>query len=76
LPIQAFRHATPGPPPHAKSLQALIILDASPVSRLRLPRPAAAFMLFLLLVGPTVYILKVFTQNLGFYIQNLPQLSF
>lgn len=37
---------------------------------------AAAFMLFLLLVGPTVYILKVFTQNLGFYIQNLPQLSF
>lgn len=33
-------------------------------------------MLFLLLVGPTVYILKVFTQNLGFYIQNLPQLSF
>jgi len=37
---------------------------------------AAAFMLFLLAVGPTVYILKAFTQNLGFYIQNLPQLSF
>ncbi|MBD3224644.1 MAG: BCCT family transporter [Caldithrix sp.] len=37
---------------------------------------AGIFMLFLLLVGPTVYILKAFTQNLGFYIQNLPQLSF
>lgn len=37
---------------------------------------AAAFMVFLLVVGPTVYILKAFTQNLGFYIQNLPQLSF
>jgi choline/carnitine/betaine transport len=37
---------------------------------------AAAFMAFLLVVGPTVYILKSFTQNLGFYIQNLPQLSF
>jgi choline/glycine/proline betaine transport protein len=37
---------------------------------------AAALMLFLLLVGPTVYILKVFTQNIGFYIQNLPRLSF
>ena len=37
---------------------------------------AGAFMLFLLAVGPTVYILKAFTQNLGFYIQNLPQLSF
>lgn len=37
---------------------------------------AAAFMVFLLAVGPTVYILKAFTQNIGFYIQNLPQLSF
>jgi choline/carnitine/betaine transport len=37
---------------------------------------AGAFMVFLLLVGPTVYILKAFTQNIGFYIQNLPQLSF
>lgn len=37
---------------------------------------AGTFMLFLLVVGPTVYILKAFTQNLGFYIQNLPQLSF
>jgi len=37
---------------------------------------AAAFMLFLLVMGPTVYILKAFTQNIGFYFQNLPQLSF
>jgi len=37
---------------------------------------AGAFMLFLLVVGPTVYILKAFTQNIGFYLQNLPQLSF
>jgi choline/glycine/proline betaine transport protein len=37
---------------------------------------AGAFMVFLLLVGPTVYILKAFTQNIGFYMQNLPQLSF
>jgi choline/glycine/proline betaine transport protein len=37
---------------------------------------ASAFMVFLLLVGPTVYILKAFTQNIGFYLQNLPQLSF
>ncbi len=37
---------------------------------------AGVFMVFLLLVGPTVYILKAFTQNIGFYIQNLPQLSF
>jgi len=37
---------------------------------------AGAFMLFLLAVGPTVYILKAFTQNIGFYLQNLPRLSF
>jgi choline/glycine/proline betaine transport protein len=37
---------------------------------------AGIFMLFLIIVGPTVYILKAFTQNLGFYLQNLPQLSF
>ncbi|MGE4442792.1 MAG: BCCT family transporter [Desulfomicrobium sp.] len=37
---------------------------------------AGAFMVFLLVVGPTVYIFKAFTQNIGFYIQNLPQLSF
>ncbi|NCD26641.1 MAG: BCCT family transporter, partial [Deltaproteobacteria bacterium] len=37
---------------------------------------AGAFMVFLCVVGPTVYIFKAFTQNIGFYIQNLPQLSF
>lgn len=36
---------------------------------------AAIFMLFLLIVGPTVYILSGFTQNLGFYIENLPEMS-
>ncbi len=37
---------------------------------------AGLFMLFLIIVGPTIYILKAFTQNIGFYLQNLPQLSF
>ncbi len=37
---------------------------------------AGVFMLFLLIFGPTVYILKAFTQNIGFYLENLPQLSF
>jgi choline/glycine/proline betaine transport protein len=37
---------------------------------------AGVFMVFLLVVGPTVFILRAFTQNIGFYIQNLPQLSF
>jgi choline/glycine/proline betaine transport protein len=37
---------------------------------------AGIFMLFIIIVGPTIYILKAFTQNLGFYLQNLPQLSF
>jgi choline/glycine/proline betaine transport protein len=36
---------------------------------------AAVFMMFLLLVGPTIYILGGFTQNLGFYLTVLPQLS-
>ncbi len=36
---------------------------------------AAIFMLFLLLAGPTVYILSGFTQNLGYYITKLPELS-
>jgi choline/glycine/proline betaine transport protein len=36
---------------------------------------AALFMLFLLIVGPTVYILGGFTQNLGFYFTILPELS-
>ena len=37
---------------------------------------AGIFMLFLLVFGPTVYIFKAFTQNIGFYLENLPQLSF
>lgn len=37
---------------------------------------AGAFMLFLLLVGPTVFILSGFTQNLGYYLSMLPKLSF
>ena len=36
---------------------------------------AAIFMLFLLVVGPTIYILGGFTQNLGFYLTILPELS-
>ncbi len=36
---------------------------------------AALFLLFLLIVGPTVFILSGFTQNLGYYIENLPELS-
>jgi choline/glycine/proline betaine transport protein len=37
---------------------------------------AGLFMLFLLIVGPTVYILNAFTQSIGFYIENLVELSF
>ncbi|PTN08737.1 BCCT family transporter [Mangrovibacterium marinum] len=37
---------------------------------------AGLFMLFLILVGPTVYIMKAFTQNIGFYLEKLPQISF
>jgi choline/carnitine/betaine transport len=36
---------------------------------------AGLFMLFLLVVGPTVYILGGFTQNLGYYLTILPKLS-
>jgi len=36
---------------------------------------AALLMLFLLVVGPTVYILGGFTQNLGYYFTKLPELS-
>jgi choline/carnitine/betaine transport len=36
---------------------------------------AAAFVLFLLLVGPTVFILSGFTQNLGYYATIFPELS-
>jgi choline/glycine/proline betaine transport protein len=36
---------------------------------------AALFMLFLLVVGPTVFILGGFTQNLGYYLTIFPELS-
>jgi choline/glycine/proline betaine transport protein len=36
---------------------------------------AALFMLFLLLVGPTIFILGGFTQNLGFYMTIFPELA-
>lgn len=36
---------------------------------------AVIFLLFLLIAGPTVYILSGFTQNLGFYIFNFANLS-
>ena len=36
---------------------------------------AALFMLFLLIAGPTIYILSGFTQNLGFYLTHLAELS-
>ena len=36
---------------------------------------AAVFMLFLLLVGPTIFILSGFTQNLGYYLSIFPELS-
>ena len=38
-------------------------------------RIAAALLLFVLVVGPTVYIFSSFWQNVGFYIQRLPQLA-
>ena len=37
---------------------------------------AGAFLIFVLLVGPTLFILSLFTQSLGNYIQVLPELSF
>ena len=39
-------------------------------------RIAMALLAFVLIVGPTVYALGSFVQNLGYYIQTLPQLSF
>ncbi|MGA9573438.1 MAG: BCCT family transporter [Lysobacterales bacterium] len=36
---------------------------------------AGLLLLFVLIAGPTVYILSGFTQNLGFYIENFAQLS-
>lgn len=36
---------------------------------------AGLLLLFVLIVGPTVYILSGFTQNLGFYLENFAELS-
>jgi choline-glycine betaine transporter len=36
---------------------------------------AVLFLFFLLLVGPTIFILDGFTQNLGFYLTILPELT-
>ncbi|MBT64634.1 BCCT family transporter [Coraliomargarita sp. SDUM461003] len=36
---------------------------------------AGLLLLFVLIAGPTIYILSGFTQNLGFYIENFAQLS-
>ncbi|MGM0460825.1 MAG: BCCT family transporter [Fibrobacterota bacterium] len=37
---------------------------------------AALFMLFIIIVGPTIYIFSGFTQNIGFYFANIVELSF
>jgi len=37
---------------------------------------ASAFLLFMLIAGPTLFIMGTFTQSLGFYAQILPSLSF
>ena len=36
---------------------------------------AAIFMLFLLLVGPTIFIFSLFSQNLGYYLTIFPELA-
>jgi choline/glycine/proline betaine transport protein len=36
---------------------------------------AGIFMLFILFAGPTIYILSGFTQNIGFYLSNITELS-
>jgi len=36
---------------------------------------AGALLVFLLVAGPTVYILKGFTQNFGYYLTKLPEIS-
>ncbi|MBF7095668.1 BCCT family transporter [Alkalibacter mobilis] len=36
---------------------------------------AGVFMFFILIVGPTVYILSGFTQNIGYYLSNLMEMS-
>ena len=37
---------------------------------------AGAFLVFMLLVGPTLFILSLYTQSLGYYIQVLPEFAF
>ncbi len=37
---------------------------------------AAAFLIFVMIVGPTLFILSLFTQSLGYYVQVLPEFSF
>ena len=37
---------------------------------------AGAFLLFVMLVGPTLFVLSLFTQSLGHYVSVLPELSF
>ncbi len=39
-------------------------------------RIGAVFLLFIIIVGPTLYIFNSFIQNLGYYIQNFFSLSF
>ena len=37
---------------------------------------AGAFLVFMLLVGPTLFVLSLYTQSLGYYIQVLPEFAF
>jgi choline/carnitine/betaine transport len=37
---------------------------------------AAGFLLFIVVVGPTLFLLSVFVQSTGFYLQTLPELAF
>lgn len=39
-------------------------------------RLAGLFLLFILIVGPTLYILSSFVQNIGHYVQKFPTLAF
>ena len=39
-------------------------------------RTAALFLLFILVVGPTFFILSSFIQNIGHYVQNFPSFAF
>ena len=37
---------------------------------------AGAFLLFMLIVGPTLFAISLFTESIGYYIQILPEFSF